>query len=202
MDNEDLNGVRTFSEVVRAGGFAAAARRLGIPRSTVSLRIQKLEQAMGVRLLKRSTRAIALTDEGRTLFEGTSRALDEIAETMLAARSVKGQLKGLIRFTAPADFPTDVLAEVIGSFQERHRHIEFEIVLSDAVLDLVSHNIDVALRVGINEHQDTVTRHTIKVRFGWFASTAYLERHGQPGVLGEIETVIVPAPPRARPLRG
>jgi DNA-binding transcriptional LysR family regulator len=197
MDNHDLNGVRTFAEVVRAGGFAAAARRLGIPRSTVSLRVQKLEASLGVRLLKRSTRAIALTAEGHKLFEGTERALGEISETMRATLSVKGELKGPIRFSAPADFPTDILAAVIGSFQARHPQIEFDIVLSNAVLDLIADNIDIALRVGLNGRQDTVTRHTLAVRFGWLASPDYLARRGEPGSLDEIETLAVPT----RPLR-
>src|SRR5262249_48633241 len=116
MDSMDLNTIRTFIEVVRAGGFSAAARRLGIPRSTVSLGVRTLEQSLGVRLFKRSTRAVTLTEEGRALFDGADAALGAIAGTVASIGSAHGELKGPIRVTAPADFPTRFLAEAIGSF--------------------------------------------------------------------------------------
>ena len=70
----DLNAIQTFIEVVRAGGFWAAARRLGMPRSTVSLRVRTLEESLGVRLLKRSTRGVALTERARAVRRGGRRA--------------------------------------------------------------------------------------------------------------------------------
>src|ERR1700748_1912514 len=115
MDSMDLNAVRTFIEVVRAGVFAAAARRLGMPRSTVSLRVRTLEESLGVRLLKRSTRAVALTQEGQTLFDRAFAALGTLAETVTSIGASGGELKGPIRVTAPADFPTRFLTTAIGS---------------------------------------------------------------------------------------
>src|SRR5262249_22911635 len=149
MDSMDLNAVGTFVEVVRAGGFSAAARRLGMPRSTVSLRVRTLEESLGVRLFKRSTRVVALTEEGRALFEGAGAALGTLADTVAAIGSSGDELKGPIRVTAPADFPTRFLAEAIGSFRIQHPKVSFEIILSNALLDLVSDNIDIALRIGL-----------------------------------------------------
>jgi DNA-binding transcriptional LysR family regulator len=192
MDNMDLNAVRTFIEVVRAGGFSAAARRLGMPRSTVSLRVRTLEESLGVRLFKRSTRAVALTAEGRVLFDGADAALGALAETVTSIGSAGGELKGPIRVTAPADFPTPFLAEAIGSFRARHPRVTFEVILGNALLDLVSDNIDIALRIGIGNPQDAVMRTVFSAAYGLFASPGYLEQHGEPAALGDVRTLIVP----------
>lgn len=194
----DLNAIGTFIEVVRAGGFSAAGRRLGMPRSTVSLRVRTLEQDLGVRLFKRSTRAVALTDEGRALFDGAASALGTLAETVTSIGAVGGELKGPIRVTAPADFPTRFLAETIGSFRVRHPRVTFEVILSNALLDLVSDNIDIALRIGIGNHQDAVMRSVFSAEYGLFASPGYLQQHGEPATLAEVRTLIVPS----REMRG
>jgi DNA-binding transcriptional LysR family regulator len=188
----DLNAVRTFIEVVRAGGFSAASRHLGMPRSTVSLRVRTLEESLGVRLFKRSTRAIALTEEGRALFDGADAALGALAETVASIGSVDGELKGPIRVTAPADFPTGFLAEAIGSFRARHPRVTFEVILGNALLDLVSDNIDIALRIGIDNPQDTVMRRVFSAEYGLFASPAYLQQHGEPTTVTDVHTLIVP----------
>lgn len=188
----DLNAVRTFIEVVRAGGFSAAARRLGMPRSTVSLRVQTLEKSLSVRLFKRSTRTVALTEEGRALFNGANAALGTLAETITSIEAVGGELKGPIRVTAPADFPTHFLAEAIGSFRAQYPRVTFEIILSNALLDLVSDNIDIALRIGIGNPQDAVMRAVFSAEYGLFASPRYLQQHGEPATLADVQTLIMP----------
>jgi len=188
----DLNAIRTFIEVVRAGGFSAAARRLGMPRSTVSLRVRTLEGSLGVRLFKRSTRAVALTEEGRALFDGADAALGALAETVTSIGVVGGELKGPIRVTAPSDFPTRFLAEAIGSFRARHPRVTFEVILSNALLDLVSDNIDIALRIGIGNPQDAVMRSVFSAEYGLFASPGYLQQHGEPTTLADVRTLILP----------
>ncbi len=188
----DLNAIRTFIEVVRAGGFSAAARRLGMPRSTVSLRVRTLEVNLGVRLFKRSTRAVTLTEEGRVLFDGADTALGALAETVTSISAADGELKGRIRVTAPADFPTRFLADAIGSFRARHPRVTFEVILTSALLDLVSDNIDIALRIGIGNPQDAVMRAVFSVEYGLFASPGYLQQHGEPTTLADVRTLIVP----------
>src|ERR1700759_826722 len=195
MDSMDLNAVGTFIEVGRAGGLSAAARRLGMPRSTVSLRVRTLEQSLGVRLFKRSTRAVALTEEGRGLFEGAGAALGTLAGAVTSIGTVGGELKGPIRVTAPADFPTSFLADAIGSFRARHPRVTFEIILSNTLLDLVSDNIDIALRIGLGNPQDTVMRAVFSAEYGLFASPGYLRENGEPATLADVRTLIVP--PRA-----
>ncbi|WP_170937066.1 MULTISPECIES: LysR family transcriptional regulator [Rhodomicrobium] len=190
----DLNTIQTFADVVRAGGFSAAARQSGMPRSTVSLRVRMLEEALGVRLFKRSTRAIALTSEGRALFDSAGPVLDRLAEAVIAVGGVQGELKGPIRITAPADFPTDGLADALGSFRREHPKVSFEVILTNAVLDLVAENIDIALRIGAENQQDTVTRAVLDAAYGLFASPAYFDANGEPRDANAIQTLI--APPR------
>jgi DNA-binding transcriptional LysR family regulator len=188
----DLNAIGTFIEVVRTGGFSAAARRLGMPRSTVSLRVRTLEASLGVRLFKRSTRAVALTEEGRALFDGADAVLGTLAETVTSIAAADGELKGPIRVTAPADFPTRFLAQAIGSFRDRHPRVTFEVVLSNALLGLVSDNVDIALRIGIGNPQDAIMRTIFTAEYGLFASPGYLEQHGDPVTLADVKTLIVP----------
>lgn len=146
-----------------------------------------------MRLFKRSTRAVALTDEGRALFDGAASAVGALAETVTSIGAVGGELKGPIRVTAPADFLTRFLAETIGSFRARHPRVTFEVILSNALLDLVSDNIDIALRIGIGNHQDAVMRSVFSAEYGLFASPGYLQQHGEPATLAEVRTLIVPS---------
>ena len=90
---KDLVHLNTFIEVVRAGGFSAAARVMRVPRSTVSLHVKTLEEAVGVRLLKRSTRAIALTEEGRFLFDHASGSLEALQATLDQLQGETGELE-------------------------------------------------------------------------------------------------------------
>jgi DNA-binding transcriptional LysR family regulator len=94
--------------------------------------------------------------------------------------------------TAPADFPTRFLAEAIGSFRARHPRVTFEVILSNALLDLVSDNIDIALRIGIGNPQDAVMRTVFSAEYGLFASPGYLQQHGEPTTLADVRTLIVP----------
>ena len=189
-----LDPIRTFVEVVRANGFSAAAKQTGMPRSTVSLRVKALERSLGVRLLKRSTRSIALTDEGQTLYRQASGALDMLARTVDDLRNATGVLRGLIRMTAPADFPTDLLAKAVSQFSRHHPDVRFQIVLSSETRDLVRDNVDIALRVGVNAAMDSVERRLLDVEWGFFASSDWIARHGRPGTVRDIPCFISPLP--------
>src|SRR5262249_41912820 len=103
----DLNSLQTFVAVVRAGGFAAAARQTDTPRSSVSLRIRNLEDALGVRLFKRSTRAFSLTAEGAELYQRSAEALGSLTDALANISRTGSSYVGRIRVTVPADFPPE-----------------------------------------------------------------------------------------------
>src|SRR4051812_32778757 len=101
----DLNSIHTFVAVVRAGGFSAAARQTGSPRSSVSLRIRNHERALGVRLFERSTRAFSLTSEGQELYERSADAVAALNSAVVGLNRPGESFGGEIRITVPADLP-------------------------------------------------------------------------------------------------
>ncbi|MEP0520148.1 MAG: LysR family transcriptional regulator [Hyphomicrobiales bacterium] len=189
-----LDPIQTFVEVVRAKGFSAAAKRTGIPLSTISLQVKSLEKTLGTRLLKRSTRSIALTDEGQKLFQQTSEALDVLTQAIDDVRSEPGTLRGLIRLTAAADFPTELLAKAVTEFSRKHPKVHFQITLTNTKLDLVSDNIDIAVRIGVNTAMDAVEKRLLDVEWGFYASTEWIEGNGRPETIEAISSFISPAP--------
>jgi DNA-binding transcriptional LysR family regulator len=189
-----LDLIQTFVEVVRAGGFTAAARHTQMPRSTVSLQVKMLEEALGVRLLKRSTRSLALTDEGQRLYARASGAVDDLVQVFDDVQARDDTLSGLIRLTIPADFPTALLASAITSFSETHPSIRFQIISTNAVLDLVQDNIDIAIRVGASPAQTAIERRLLDIEWGFYAGTSWLERNARPDTIRDVQNFISPPP--------
>ena len=182
----DLNQTRVFVEVVRAGGFAAAARRLGLPKSTVSARVQSLEERLGAQLLKRSTRQLSLTSEGSAFFEQVASAVDTLVDAEAASTAEKGVLSGKIRFTAPLEFPRAAITAALASFLNLHPKVRFEIILTNQPLDLVAENIDLALRGGDPGGAGLIIRKVGQIAFGLYASAQYLERCGRPRSVDDL----------------
>src|SRR5262245_51676506 len=162
----DLNSLQTFVAVVRAGGFAEAARQTNTPRSSVSLRIRNLEEALGVRLFKRSTRAFSLTAEGAELYQRSAEALSSLTGALAGVSRAGGSYVGGIRMTVPADFPAGIVAAAIAEFRDEHPAVRFEVLLTNDVLDLISENIDIALRIGASNPQESLVRGAIDMDFG------------------------------------
>ena len=183
----DLNQTRVFVEVVRAGGFTAAARRLGLPKSTISARVQALEARLGAQLLKRSTRHLALTSEGSAYFEAVASAVDALVDAEAASTAEKGVLSGKIRFTAPLEFPRDALTHALATFVQAHPHVRFEVTLTNQPLDLVAENIDLALRGGNPGGAGLIIRKVGEIGWGLYASPEYIARCGRPASLADLK---------------
>ena len=164
-----------------------------MPRSTVSLHVRSLEKALGTRLFKRSTRSSSLTDDGQSLYDGAASGLDAIEAAVGLVRG-GGALSGTIRIAAPADFPTGPLAEALTSFRSTHPRIRLDVTLSSASVDLIADNIDLAIRVSDRGSLDRIERPLMTVAWGFFASPARLERHGEPSSLLDLADFIAPAP--------
>ena len=186
--------------MVRAGGFAAAARQTNTPRSSISLRIRNLEDALGVRLFKRSTRAFSLTAEGTELYQRSAGALASLTDALAGMSTADDSYLGATRVTLPADFPAGIMAAAISEFREEHPAARLEVLLTNDVLDLISENIDVALRIGASNPQEALIRGAIDMEFGLYASTEYLRRNGEPADINEVTTLIGPLRPGLRQL--
>src|SRR5688572_7793499 len=139
----DLNEVAVFVGVVQAGSFTAAARDLGMPKSTVSRRVSDLEARLGARLLQRTTRKLHLTDVGRTYFQHAARVVAEAEEAERAVGRLQQAPRGLLRVTAPLNF--GFLGPIAAELLRRHPEVELELVCTDRVVDLVDEGFDVAI---------------------------------------------------------
>jgi LysR family transcriptional regulator AphB len=184
----DLNDIALFVQVVGAGSFAAAARRLGMPPNTVSRRIQALEEQLGVRLLQRSTRQLTLTPAGATLHEHSARQVQALAEAAREASEGGKSVSGKVRVAAPADLFRWFELGWVADFLADHPKVHLEFHLSDAPVDLIEQGIDVALRAAVDTDSSLVARLVGTARSVLVAAPAYIAEHGQPASLAELTT--------------
>jgi DNA-binding transcriptional LysR family regulator len=181
-----LDDIDIFANVVRAGSFAGAARRLAIPANTVSRRIQQLESDLGTRLFQRSTRKLTLTPAGGQFSE---RALPAIEDLGRAAREVIDGTRtprGVVRVAAPADFLQILPMESVADFLGQYPDVRLEFILDDAFTDLVAEGVDIAFRGGRVADSGMVARRVVAVRQVLVASPAYLKRRGVPRALADL----------------
>lgn len=186
--NMDLDQVKIFVEVVRAGGFSAAARRLGLPRTTVSARVVALEARLKIQLLRRSTRRIVPTESGQALYQQVRDAIETLERVTDSFDSPEAPLNGRIRCTVPQDFPQDLLEKTLISLQRSHPLVRVELLFSNTVSQLVDDDIDVAIRVGRPERQSPVIRRLGGICFAVVASETYLETNGIPVSTEDLKT--------------
>lgn len=140
------DNIATFVEVVRRQSLSAAARSLGLPKSTVSRRLVRLEEELHSQLLLRDARKIALTTVGRRFYGQVVSAVDALDAAVTQLEQSSSEPRGTIRITAPPDLGRMVLAPMFVAFLERHADIALDVVLTNRAVDLVQEGIDVAVR--------------------------------------------------------
>jgi DNA-binding transcriptional LysR family regulator len=181
-----LDELRAFARVVEVGAFARAARELGVPTSTVSRAVTRLEGAMGLRLLHRSTRALRVTAEGQALYERAAPHLLGLRDALRSADAHDAVPRGRLRVTAPADIATTFLADAVPAFLRELPHLELDLVATQRVADLIKEDFDVAVRAGVLRDSSLVARRLGAVEGVLCAAPAYLRRHGGPRALAEL----------------
>ena len=184
----DLNRVAVFAQVVSAGSFSAGARVLGIPKSSASRSVRHLEDALGVRLLERTTRRLRLTEAGREYYERVAAALSGLNEARAAVMEMQDTPKGTVRMAAPAAWGSWLLAPLIAHFVQTYPEIRIDLSLTDGDVDLVRDGFDLALRMGRLEDSSLIVPTIGSIDRGLFASAAYLERRGLPQRLADLAT--------------
>lgn len=170
----------TFVEVARRESFIQAATHLGRNVSAVSLSIAALETRLGVRLLQRTTRRVALSEAGRAYFARCQALLAEIDGADAAAQELGSTPRGMLRISAASGFGLSHLIFVIPDFLAAHPHVAVDLQISNRFVDLVEEGYDLALRVGSLTHSRLVARRLAPSRRGLFASPIYLARAGLP----------------------
>jgi DNA-binding transcriptional LysR family regulator len=185
--SRDLNETLIFAKVVELGSFTAAGRMLGIPKTTVSRKVQALEARLDARLLKRSTRRIGLTEAGALYYEHARQIAHELDQAESAVQQLQGGPRGWLRFTAPYALGQQAIAPLLPAFRAQHPEVRVEMILSNEVEDLIGADFDLALRAGqLPPDSRLVARTLLWLRSAVFASPAYLERFGTPSAPAEL----------------
>ena len=176
----DLNHIALFTQVVEAGSLSEAARRLGIPKATVSRNIARLEAALETRLLHRTSRKLTLTSQGKTYYDAVSHGVGRLNDAAKMLVAMKDEPSGTLRVTAPVAFGATGLVAMTARFLERFPLVDIELRLTDDHLDLVAERIDLAFRIGPLRSSTLIARSLGPSRLVVAASPSYIENHGTP----------------------
>ncbi|GAB1387155.1 LysR family transcriptional regulator [Melaminivora sp.] len=195
----DLNDMLYFAEVAERGGFAAAGRALGIPKSRLSRRVAELEAQLGVRLLQRTTRSLSLTEVGQAYLRHCQ-ALREAAQAAQdTVEQVRSEPRGTVRVTCPVTLAQSVLGDLLPQYLARHPAVRLEVQVSNRAVNPVEEGVDVALRVrnSVDDSASLVVKRLGEGRVLLVASPAQLARQGQPQTLQDLarmDTLAMSAP--------
>ncbi len=159
----DLNELYFFAKVVDHGGFSAAARELGVPKSRLSRDVSRLEARLGVRLLNRTTRSVSLTEPGRIYHRHCRDLLASADAADEAAESLRSEPSGVLKVAAPIGIADRDLAPILPGFLARHPQVRLNLVITSRRIDLAEDGFDLALRVRMPGDEDP---HLITKRFG------------------------------------
>lgn len=183
-----LNAMEVFNRVARLESFSAAARDLGVSKTAVSRHVSDLENALGVRLLNRTTRRMGLTEAGRAYVARSAAILTDIAELQNAVQNLHSQPEGLLRVTAATTFGHCSLAPVIAGFLAEYPEINVQLELTNRFVDIVEEGFDLAIRVSDLQDSSLIGRSLMPVKRYACASPAYIERRGEPEAPSELES--------------
>ncbi len=184
---DDLNELRIFVRVAEAGNFAEAARHLGMTTSSASKAVRRLEEKLGARLLSRTTRAVAQTNEGAQVLSGARRILEE-AEALRDALTDRAEApRGKLLIAAPEAFGRVWMTERVLAFMCRHRQVEVELIFDDRQGDMVQEGVDLAVRSGdLGNSPNLISRRFFEDEILTLGTPAYLERMGAPQAPGDL----------------
>jgi DNA-binding transcriptional LysR family regulator len=180
---DDVHSMAAFARVVETGSFTAAARALETTTSSVSKQIARLEERLGVRLLVRTTRALAPTEAGLIFHERSAHILRELAEAQLAVTEMGTAPRGTLRVSALTGLGEELLGPLLGAFSLEYPDLRVDVDLSDRRVNLVEESYDVALRgmqIGAVPDSSLVMRRLASVRVVMCAAPSYLARRGVP----------------------
>ena len=179
IDNmPDLNLVRLFVAMVESRNLSAAAQRCGMTRSNMSHRLKRLELDLGAQLFRRTTRHVELTQAGQLLYQHGIRLLDEMRAVQAAIDSLDGAVRGDVRIRLPTGLGHLYLAPVLLEFARAHPDIALRVHINDGIGDLISAEVDIALKITSAPPEDHVARRLCGIQWCLCASPGFLARNG------------------------
>lgn len=174
------NHIAVFVAVIRHGSFTRAAEHLGMPKSTVSLKLSELEKELGLRLVQRSTRQLSLTEGGRRFFEQCRRIVESADSAVRELKELQAEPWGTLRISLPFGMSRTRLPQIVSRYRALYPKVKVEITSDNDWVDIIKEGYDLALRVGPLMDSALIGRELCRLQRYLVASPAYLERHGAP----------------------
>jgi len=175
-----FDAMTVFARVVEAGSLSAAARSIPMSLTSVSRHLAALEQRLGTQLLRRTTRHLSLTDEGRLVYDRAKTILSELQEMEMTLSANRSEPSGRLRVSAPVLIGRLLIAPQLPAFLARHPLVDIDLLLIDRAVNLVEEDIAVAVRVGRLPDSSLVARRLAEIRMVVCAAPSYLARRGRP----------------------
>lgn len=175
-----LGDIHLLTVLAQTGSFTKTAQRLGVSKASVSARISNLEKAVGLPLVRRTTRQVSLTEVGHDLVADITPAFDRISASVLAAKDLVGAPRGTLRVTAPVAFGRQHISPLIPAFLAENPEIRIELELVDRLVNLLHEGFDVAIRHTTSPPESCIAWQLCSTRSVLVASRSYLESHGVP----------------------
>jgi DNA-binding transcriptional LysR family regulator len=184
----DLERVALFLTVAESAGFSAAAKKLGLPKSSVSRQVAALEAALGAQLLHRTTRRVSLSTAGEALYERAAPLVVALRAALGSLPEQEEQPSGDLRITAPNDVGATLLGDVVARFSARFPAVRIDLRLTNRAVDLVAEGFDLALRAAARPLRDStlVMRKLGAIEMQLFAAPSYLARRGTPRAIEDL----------------
>ncbi|MEJ7137961.1 LysR family transcriptional regulator [Amphibiibacter pelophylacis] len=186
MPSPPFRAIATFARAVELGSIRQAALAQGVTPQAASQAIAQLEQHLGVRLLHRTTRRLALTEEGQRFLERTQPALAALDRALALARETRDEIAGPLRIVGPRSSFAPLLMPLLDTFCRSHPDIQPDVQLDDGLGDWVQDRVDVGFRIGASPQNDVIGRRLFPVQLIVCAAPAYLARHGVPRHLDDL----------------
>ena len=182
----DLAQLRIFARIADLGSVSGAARALGLPKSSVSRALARLEGAVGAALIERSTRHLRLTDAGRLLHRHSARILDDVSEAENEVGRLVGRPSGTLRVSVGFTFAAGPLAPMLANFVKRYPEVRVVLTVDNRTVDLLTEDIDVSIRIGPLRDSELIARKLGAIALWACASPAYLAARGTPTTLDAL----------------
>ena len=182
----DLNDIVVFTKVAETKSFTGAAEALGLPKSTVSRKLAQLEERLGVRLVQRTTRKLALTDIGEAYFERCARIVADVLAAEQLVTDMQATPRGRLRVSSTIDFSTLYLGRIIAEFCLLHPEINVELEAGNRLVDLIEDGFDVAVRFGPMPESTLIARRLCAISLVLCAAPTYLT-HGVPQRIDDLD---------------
>jgi DNA-binding transcriptional LysR family regulator len=182
----DLNEIQSFVSVARAGSFTAAAKQRSMPKSTVSRQVSRLEERLGVQLLHRTTRKLALTEAGQGYYARCLHAIEAIEDAERFALDLHDHPTGTLRVSMAYDMATLYIAPLLAEFHHRFPEVVLDIEMTHRNIDLVEEGFDVALRGGIVRDESLIARRIGSSALLLAAAPSYLDAYGRPETAADV----------------